>query len=167
MIHRMTRLPNLPTTVPVALLLLSLAASWPALAGAGKAYKCVVDGKTVYQDHPCVDATPAPAATVATPAPAIIPPPKRSAVQVFDEIQMVQRHQRELVEAYKREAELAGPRLATMAVPARNLETQQMQARWLPRIRAERQHLERLQAEIRAQCPGGASMREGRFQCDR
>lgn len=157
----MTRIPPLP----LGLLLLSLAASAPALAGAPKAYKCVIDGKTTYQDHPCVDASPAPAAPVAAPAPATIPAPKRPAVQVFDEIQMVQRHQRELAAAYKSEAELARPRLETLAAPARKLELQQMEARWRPRIRAEQQHLERLQAEIRLQCPGGASMRGGRFEC--
>lgn len=159
--HRaMNRAPALPLALIAALL-----AAAPATV-LGKAYKCTIDGKTVYQDRPC--AGPAPAASVAAPAVVSLPPRvSRSAAQIFDEIQMVQRHERELANAYEAEAALARPRLAAMDAKRRQLETQQMEARWLPRIRVQRQNAERLQAELRVQCPGGASMRAGRLECSR
>ena len=163
MIGSMTRLPT-----PTVLLLLLLAAAAPAFAGKTKTYKCVVDGKTVYQDHPCANL--APEATVATPAPALVSAPPRvarSPAQIYDEIQMARRHERELSEGYKRDEELARTRLAAMDAKRRQLETQQLDARWLPRIQVQRQKAERLQAELRLQCPGGASMRAGHFECSR
>ena len=144
----------------VALLLLAAA---PACA---KAYKCIVNGKTVYQDYPC--AGPAPSATVAAaPTAAVVPPPAshRSAPQLFDEIQMVERHLRELDAAHQAEAKIAAPRLAAMDAKARQAETQQMQARWQQPVRVQQQKLDRLRAELRGKCPGGAKMRDGRFEC--
>jgi len=153
---------NRPPVLPFALFALLLVASTPAFA---KAYKCVVDGKPVYQDYPC--AGPAPTASVAAPAAAAVSAPvvQRSGVQLFDEIQMVERHQRELAGAYQAEAKLAEPRLATMDAKTREAETQRMKARWQPRIRAQQQRLDQLKAELRVKCPGGASMRGGRFEC--
>jgi hypothetical protein len=153
---------NRPPVLPFALFTLLLVASAPASA---KAFKCVVDGKTVYQDHPC--AGPAPTTSVAAPAAAAVPAPRAQlpAVELFDEIQMKERHQRELAAAYQLEAKLAEPRLRTLDAKARQAETQQMQARWQPRMRAQQQELERLKAELKARCPGGASMRDGHFEC--
>src|SRR5689334_20356359 len=82
------------------LLSLLLLASAPAGA---KAYKCIVDGKTVFQDHPC--SSPAPASSAPAPTAAVAAPPaQRSPEQIFDEIQMVERHLRELDETHKAEA---------------------------------------------------------------
>ena len=146
----------------VAVLALSLFASAPSSA---KAYKCIVDGKTVYQDHPC--AGPAPSATVAAAPTAVVVPPTahRSAPQLFDEIQMVERHLRELEASHQAEARIAAPRLAAMDPKARQAETLQMQARWQQPVRVQQQKLDRLKAELRAQCPGGARMRANRFEC--
>ena len=153
---------NRPPLLSFALLALLLVAAAPASA---KAYKCIVDGKTVYQDRPC--AGPAPAASVAAPAAAPVAAPRvqRSAMQLFDDIQMVERHQREMAAAYQAEAKLAEPRLATMDAKSRQAETQRMEARWQPRMRAQQQKLDQLKAELRVKCPGGASMSAGRFEC--
>ena len=157
MIGSMTRLPT-----HAAVLLLALAATLHAHAG--KAFRCTVDGRTVYQDHPCANL--APAATVAAPAPATVPPRiSRSPAQVYDEIQMVQRHVRELTEAYKRDQDLSRSRLATMDAKRRQLETKQMDARWLPRIQVQRQKADALQVELHVLCPGGAKMSAGHLEC--
>jgi len=141
---------------------LLLIASAPAGA---KAYKCIVDGKTVFQDHPC--AAPAPAASAPAPTATVAAPPaaQRSPEQIFDEIQIVERHLRELETTHQAEAKVAEHRLAAMDAKAREAERQQMEARWRQPVRVQQQKLDRLQTELHTRCPGGAGARSGRFEC--
>jgi hypothetical protein len=148
----------------VRFVLLSLLLIASAPAGA-KAYKCIVNGKTVFQDHPC--AAPAPATSAAAPTAAVAAPPaaQRSPEQIFDEIQIVERHLRELETTHQAEAKVAEPRLAAMDAKARQAERQQMEARWRQPVRVQQQKLDRLQTELHTRCPGGAGARSGRFEC--
>lgn len=134
---------------------LALAVSLPAVAqdGGGMVYKCASGGRTVYQDHPCGGSRDGAAPEAGLDA---LFARSRAVEDELLSMQQAYQAQMQALEIKRRRAEDPAPVEAEIAAVERS---------WQQRLGATRARHEAARASIRARCPRGASVADGRTTC--